>query len=149
MWTTSSCVRSDKRGAHNLLKLHCCEGSSEVKDTTDVGVFCSRDETRSLLRPGLTIELYCLSPYCYGSESSSLYTHNTSWCSVHYMIFSKPLVRLTTAHYQSTVSVISFAQVLTAQWSDTIPSWNVRFQVRIDLTYSISTEVSQFCRICS
>ena len=28
---------------------------------------------------------------------------------------NKPLVRLTTAHYQSTVSMISFAQVLTAQ----------------------------------
>ena len=27
----------------------------------------------------------------------------------------KPLVRLTTAHYQSAVSMISFAQVLTAQ----------------------------------
>ena len=56
--TSCSCVRSDKRGAHNLLKLHCVIGSSEVKDTTDVGVFCSRDETRSLLRPHLTIEYY-------------------------------------------------------------------------------------------
>ena len=44
---------------------------------------------------------------------------------------TQSLVRLTTAHYQSTVSMISFAQVLTAQWSDTIPSWNVQFQVRI------------------
>ena len=43
----------------------------------------------------------------------------------------KPLVRLTTAHYQSAVSTISFAQVLTAQWSDTIPCRNVRFQVGI------------------
>ena len=30
--------------------------------------------------------------------------------------------------------MISFAQVYTAQWSDTIPSWNVWFQVVIDLT---------------
>ena len=50
------------------------------------------------------------------------------------MIFSKPLVRLTTADYQCTVSMISFAQVLTAQQSNTIPSWNVWFQVGIDLT---------------
>ena len=30
-----------------MLKLHCSEGSSEVKDTTDVRVFCSRYETGS------------------------------------------------------------------------------------------------------
>ena len=47
------------------------------------------------------------------------------------MILNKPLVRLTTAHYQSAVSMISFAQVLTVQWSDTIPCQNVQFQVRI------------------
>ena len=46
--TDGLCVRSDKCGAHNLLKLHCSEGSSEVKDTTDVRVFCSRYETGSL-----------------------------------------------------------------------------------------------------
>ena len=45
--TSCSCVRSDKRGAHNLLKPQCIECSSEVKDTTDVGVFCSRYETGS------------------------------------------------------------------------------------------------------
>ena len=56
--TDSSCVRSDKRGAHNLLKLHCYGDSSKVKDTTDVGVFCSRDETRYLLIPDLSVELY-------------------------------------------------------------------------------------------
>ena len=37
-----------------MLKLHCLCGSSEVKDTMDVGVFYSRDETGSLLRPDLT-----------------------------------------------------------------------------------------------
>ena len=47
------------------------------------------------------------------------------------MILNKPLVRLTTAHYQSAVSMISFAQVLTAQRSDTIPCQNVWFQVGI------------------
>ena len=47
------------------------------------------------------------------------------------MILIQPLVRLTTVHYQSAVSMISFAQVLTVQWSDTIPCQNVRFQVRI------------------
>ena len=31
-------LRSDEHGAHNLLKLHCSEGSSKVKDTIDVGV---------------------------------------------------------------------------------------------------------------
>ena len=44
---------------------------------------------------------------------------------------NKPLVRLTTVHYQSAVSMISFAQVLTAQWSDTIPCQNVQFQAGI------------------
>ena len=37
-------------------------------------------------------------------------------------------------HYQSTVNMISFAQVRTAQWSNTIPCWNVWFTVRIHLT---------------
>ena len=31
------------------------------------------------------------------------------------LYINKPLVRLTTAHYQSAVSMIAFAQVLTAQ----------------------------------
>ena len=47
------------------------------------------------------------------------------------LYINKPLVRLTTAHYQSAVNMISFAQVLTVQWSDTIPKRNVRFQVGI------------------
>ena len=47
------------------------------------------------------------------------------------MIPIKPLVRLTTAHYQSAVSMISFAQALTAQWSDIIPCRNIWFQVGI------------------
>ena len=47
---------------------------------------------------------------------------------------NQPLVRLLTVHYQSTVSMISFAQVWTVQWSNTIPSWNVWFLVRIYLT---------------
>ena len=84
-----------------------------------------------MFRPDLYSSTRCIIPYIYGSEFSSLYTCNTSWCSVYYMILNKPLVRLTTAHYQSTVSMISFAQILTAQWSDTIPCRNVRFQVGI------------------
>ena len=47
------------------------------------------------------------------------------------LYINKPLVRLTTAYYQSAVSMISFAQVLTVQWSNTIPSWNAQFQVGI------------------
>ena len=47
------------------------------------------------------------------------------------LYINKPLVRLTTAHYQSAVSMISFAQVLTVQWCNTIPCQNVWFQVRI------------------
>ena len=47
--TSSLCVRSDKHGAHNLLKLHCCYCSSEVKDTIDIGVLYSRGETGSLV----------------------------------------------------------------------------------------------------
>ena len=94
-------------------------------------VYQSRDKAGSLYRPDLYSSTRCIIPYYYGSESSSLYTCNTSWRSVHYMILNKPLVRLTTAHYQSAVSMISFTQVLTAQWSDTIPCRNVWFQVRI------------------
>ena len=48
---------------------------------------------------------------------------------------TQPLVSDTTAHYQSAVSMISFAQTWTAQWSDTIPSWNVQLIVRIHLTW--------------
>ena len=83
----------------------------------------------------ILLELYRVkSLFIMALESSSLYTHNTSWCSVHYMILNKPLVRLTTAHYQSAVSMISFAQVLTAQWSNTIPCQNVWVSIGIDLT---------------
>ena len=82
-------------------------------------------------RPDLYSSTRCIIPYYYGLESSSLYTCNTSWRSVHYMILNKPLVRLTTAHYQSAISMISFAQVLTVQWSDTIPCRNVQFPLRI------------------
>ena len=89
-----------------------------------VGVYSSRDETESLCRPDLYSSTRCIIPYINGLESSSLYTRNTSWCSVHYMILNKPLVRLTTVHYQSAVSMISLAQVLTAQWSNTIPCRN-------------------------
>ena len=96
-----------------------------------VRLYQSRDETGSLCRPDLHSSTRCIIPYICGLESSSLCTCNTSWRSVHYMILNKPLVRLTTVHYQSTVSMISFAQVLTAQWSNTIPCWNVQFQVGI------------------
>ena len=54
------------------------KGSSEVKDTTDVRVFCSRYKTRSLLDQILLSSFIKLSPYYYGLESSSLYTCNTS-----------------------------------------------------------------------
>ena len=47
--TDSLCVRSVKRGAHNLLKLHCQYGSSKVKDTIVVRVYYSRDETGSFV----------------------------------------------------------------------------------------------------
>ena len=40
----------------SLLKPQCIECSSEVKDTTDVGVFCSRCEAVSLVRPDLTVK---------------------------------------------------------------------------------------------
>ena len=116
---------------HVLLKPKYCSPRPEVKDTLIVRVYQNRDETESLCRPDFYSSTGVKLLYINGSESSSLYTHNTSWCSVHYMILTKPLVRLTTVHYQSAVSMISFAQVLTAQWSDTIPCQNVQFQVRI------------------
>ena len=59
-----------------------------------VGIYQRRDETGSLCRPDLYSSTRCIIPYIYGFESSSLYTCNTSWHSVHYMILNKPLVRL-------------------------------------------------------
>ena len=79
MELVGSCVRSDERGAHNLLKLHSSEGSSKVKDTTDVGVLCSRYETGSCVKTRSYYRVYTvIIPYYYGLESNSLYTRNTS-----------------------------------------------------------------------
>ena len=50
-----------------------------------------------------------------GWESSSLYTCDTILCSVHYMIHYSAISKNITAHYQSAVSMISFAQVRTVQ----------------------------------
>ena len=131
MLRTLYLVRSEECGAHNLLKPRVLFLGPRWRIQWYVGVYQSRDETVSLCRPDLNSSTRCIIPYIYGSESSSLYTCNTSWHYVHYMILNKPLVRLTTVHYQSTVIMISFAQVLTAQWSNTIPCWNVQFQVGI------------------
>ena len=49
---------------------------------------------------------------------------------IHYSAISKTI----TVHYQSAVSMISFAQVWTVQWSDTIPSRIVQFTIGIHLT---------------
>ena len=45
----------------------------------------------------------------------------------------QPLVMY--AAVNQSVSMISFAQVHTVQWSNTIPSWNVQLLVRIHLTW--------------
>ena len=42
-----------------MLKPHCSESSSEVKDTISVGVYYSRGETGSSVRPDLTQALSC------------------------------------------------------------------------------------------
>ena len=134
MWSdvlTMYLVRSDKHGAHNLLKPEVLSLGPRWRIWWYVRVYQSRDKTESLCRPDLYSSTRCIIPYINGSESSSLYTCNTSWHSVHYTILNKPLVRLTTVHYQSAVSMIWFAQVLIVQWSDTIPCQNVRFQVGI------------------
>ena len=67
-----------------------------------------------------------------GSQTP-LYPCNTIWGSVHYMILTQPLVRLTAAHYQSAASMISFAQVSTAQWSDTFLVGMFSFQLEYHL----------------
>ena len=46
-----------------------------------------------------------------GWELSSLYTCDTILRSVHYMIHYSAISKIITAHYQSAVSMISFAQV--------------------------------------
>ena len=104
VWTVYL-VRSDKRRAHNLLKPEVLSLGLRWRIWWYVGVYQSRDETESLCRLDLYSSTRCKIPYYYGLESSSLYTCNTSWCSVHYTILNKPLVRLTTVHYQSTVSM--------------------------------------------
>ena len=124
-------VRSDKRGAHNLLKPVILRLGPRWRILGYVRIYPSRDKTGSLYRPDLYPSIRYKVPYYYGLESSSLYTCNTSWHSVHYMILNKPLIRLTTVHYQSAVSMISFAQVLTGQWSNTIPCRNIRFWLGI------------------
>ena len=71
--------------------------------------------------------------YLAGSQAPYIHVILSYIVSITWYI-NQPLVRLLTVHYQSAVSMISFAQVLTAQWSNTIPSQNVEFQVGIDLT---------------
>ena len=87
----------------------------------------------SLVRPDLVQSIFWI-PCIFGWELSSLYTCNTILHSGHYIIHYSAISKTTTAHYQSAVSLISFTQVWTAQWSDTIPSQNVWFQVGIHLT---------------
>ena len=63
----------------DVLKPQCIECSSEVKDATDVGVFCSRYETGSSYKTRSNYQVFIeVIPYINGSESSSLYTRNTS-----------------------------------------------------------------------
>ena len=84
-------VRSDKCGAHNLLKPEVLSLGPRWRIRWYVRVYQSRDETESLFRPDLYSSTRCIIPYINGSELISLYTCNTSWCSVHYMILNKPL----------------------------------------------------------
>ena len=82
-----------------------------MKDTLIVRVYQNRDETESLCRP----ELYSSTGVKFlilMARSLAPYIH-VILADVVYI--NKPLVRLTTVHYQSAVSMISFAQVLTAQ----------------------------------
>ena len=73
----------------------------------ETGVF---DKTRSSTQVLVYNSLYHL------AGSRTPYVHVIlSLRSVHYKILTQPLVRLTTVHYQSAVSMISFAQVLTVQ----------------------------------
>ena len=70
--------RSDKHRAHNLLKPVDCtmvqgEGYLDMSD-----IYPSRDETGSLCRPDLYSSIRYEIPYINVSESSSLYTRNTS-----------------------------------------------------------------------
>ena len=95
-------------------------------------IYQKRDETGVFVKTRSPTQVLVYNSLYYLAGSRTPYIHVIlSLCSVHYKILTQPLVRLTTAHYQSAVSMISFAQVLTAQWSDTIPCPNVWFQVRI------------------
>ena len=114
----------------NLLKLEVLYLGPRWRIWWYIGVYQRRDETGSLCRPHLNSSTRCIIPYIYGLESSSLYTCNASWRSVHYMILNKPLVRLTTAYYQSAVSMIRYNSLSECS----VSSWNNISQ------YSISTE---------
>ena len=71
--------------------------------------------------------------YMAGSRAPYIHVILSYVVSITWYI-TQPLVSFTTAHYQSAVSMISFAQVWTVQWSDTIPKQNVWFSIGIHLT---------------
>ena len=68
-----------------------------------------------LFRPDLT-QVFRLKFLILMAQSLAPYIHVILADIVSITLYiNKPLVRLTTEHYQSTVSMTSFAQVLTAQ----------------------------------
>ena len=78
-------------------------------------IISSRDKTVILFRPDLTQVLGVIFLILM-ARSLAPYIHVILADVVSITLYiNKPLVRLTTAHYQSTVRMISFAQVLTAQ----------------------------------
>ena len=83
-----------------------------------------------LARISLDYSLYKMA----GSQAPYIHVILSYIVSIVWYI-NQPLVSDTTVHYQSTVSMISFAQTWTAQWSDIIPSQNIQLLVRIHLTW--------------
>ena len=78
---------------------------------------------------------YLLDSLIYLAGSQTPYIHVILSYVVSITLYiTQPLVRILLWFINPSVSMISFAQVWTAQWSNTIPCWNVQFQVGIHLT---------------
>ena len=78
---------------------------------------------------------YLLDSLIYLAESQAPYIHVILSYVVSITLYiTQPLVRILLWIINPSVSMISFAHVFIAQWSDTVPSRNVWFQVRIHLT---------------
>ena len=98
-------------------------------------IYQYRDETGIFVKTRSDLK-YLLDSLYYLAWSQAPYIHVIlSYIVSITWYITQPLVRMLLWIINLSVSMISFAQVWTVQWSDTIPCQNVQFQVRIHLTW--------------